>query len=552
MMYPAILFFICTIFIAPVCGANPLESIKLVDLPEEKVRIDFTFKEAVHFKPLCQVNENPLQLTLTFPSESFVTAYARSTAKAWIPFYEVRKEGQFLRIVFNLQQTIPYTLSQHGKKVSLLLQGPLQKKHNFQLTSHTTSPDQDLTHLKKKITLNFQKIPVRAVLQLLADFVKINLIVKDNVHGDITLRLQDIPWNEALDIILRMQGLNKRLQGNILIIEKRGALARNTDTKVEMVQSELIPVNYAKATELATLINNQQNSLLSPVGKVAADSRTNTLWVQDKSSFIAEIKRALRQFDVPVKQVLIEARIIEVSKDSAQDLGIRWGMAPGAQREQGTTIPLQKAGGGQFNLDLVASSLGGLTPAALGLALAHLNNNHLLDLELSALESEGKAELVSSPRLITTNQQPAIIDSGQEIPYQETTGNGATAVTFRKAVLSLRVLPQITPDNKILLELKINQDSTSAQMFNGVPAILTKEIQTHVLVNNGQTIVLGGIYQQDKTSKVTRVPFLGKIPVVGNLFRNKHIAMTNEELLIFITPKIITSALKGKSSFTRI
>jgi type IV pilus assembly protein PilQ len=292
--------------------------------------------------------------------------------------------------------------------------------------------------------------------------------------------------------------------------------------------------------------------LLSEQGKLGVDVRTNTLWIQDSKTKIEEIRKLIKQLDVPVKQVLIEARIVEVSKDFARDLGIRWGVAKPNhlnstlhglnQMEQGTVpahaIPYNQ----RLNLDLVAAPVVGMTPASVGIALAKLGDNILLDLELSALESEGRAELISSPRLIATNQQPAIIDSGQEIPYQESTSSGATAVSFKKAVLSLRVTPQITPDSKILMDLKINQDTASTQLFNGVPAILTKEIQTNVLVSNGQTIVLGGIYHQDKSKTINRVPFLGQLPVVGNLFKNTRVSLKNDELLIFITPKIIANS----------
>lgn len=319
------------------------------------------------------------------------------------------------------------------------------------------------------------------------------------------------------------------------------------------MRSELIQINYAKATDLAILIKDKQNSLLSEKGKVSVDTRTNTIWIQDSGTKIDEVRDLIKQLDVPVKQVLIEARIVEVTKDFAQDLGIRWGvskpphlsgtLAGANQLEQGVAPANVVPFTDRLNLDLVAAPVTGAVPASVGIALAQLGDNILLDLELSALESEGLAELISSPRLITANQQPAVIDSGQEIPYQEATSSGATAVAFKKAVLSLKVTPQITPDSKILMELKINQDTASPQLFNGVPAILTKEIQTNVLVSNGQTIVLGGIYQQDKSKTITRVPFFGQLPVVGNLFKNTQIALKNDELLIFITPKIITNSL---------
>ena len=279
-----------------------------------------------------------------------------------------------------------------------------------------------------------------------------------------------------------------------------------------------------------------------------------TLWIQDTGTKIEEVRNLLKQLDIPVKQVLIEARIVDVTKDFSEDLGIRWGVSKpthlsgtlnGANQLQlppGLANPAKVPVAQRLNLDLAALPAVG-TPASVGIALARLGDNILLDLELSALESEGRAELISSPRLITTNQQAAAIESGQEIPYQEATSSGATAVAFKKTVLSLKVTPQITPDNKILMDLQINQDTPSAERFNGVPAIITKEIQTNVLVNNGQTIFLGGIYKQDKNKVIRRIPFFDSLPVIGPLFGNKKITLNDEELLIFITPRIITNSL---------
>jgi type IV pilus assembly protein PilQ len=411
----------------------------------------------------------------------------------------------------------------------------------------------------KRISLNFQKISVRAVLQILADFTHINMVVSDKVQGTMTLRLNNIPWDQALDIILTTRNLDKRQTANVMLIdtkesfdkiEKHHLKSQQLIQKLKPIHSELLQINYAKASDIAVLVRDRQNSLLSERGKISVDTRTNTLWIQDISSKILEVKKLINQLDIPIKQVLIEARIVEVTKDFAKDLGIRWGVSKpgmlsgtleGVNQMQANSSSHTNSYTQRLNLDLIAAPITGIVPASVGLALAKLGNNILLDLELSALESEGKAELISSPRLITTNQQTATIDSGQEIPYQELTANGATTVAFKKAVLSLKVTPQITPDNKILINLKINQDTTSTQLFNGVPAILTKEIRTNVLVSNGQTIVLGGIYQQDKNKKTTRIPFLGQLPGVKNLFRNTQISLQNDELLIFITSKIIKS-----------
>lgn len=414
----------------------------------------------------------------------------------------------------------------------------------------------------KRISLNFQDIQLRAVLQLLADFTGVNIVVSDAVSGNITLRLNDVPWDQALDIILTTQGLDKRQVGNVILIDKATALvARETQTlkeqqasqKLAPVRSDLLQINYAKAADIATMLKDKSNSLLSERGTLSVDARTNTIWLQDTGAQIEEIRELVKQLDIPVKQVMIEARIVEMTKDCELDLGVRWGiskpthlsgtLAGANQLAQGVApaevTPLAE----RLNLDLVALPISGAQPASVGLALAKLGSGVLLDLELSALESMGRTEIIASPRLMTTNQQSAVIESGKDIPYQQATSSGATAVSFKKAVLSLKVTPQITPDGKLLMDLLITQDADSLERVQGVPIILTKSIQTNVLVNNGQTIVLGGIYKKDKNNSITRIPFLGGLPVVGYLFSRTHVATNNEELLIFITPRIMTNNL---------
>lgn len=322
------------------------------------------------------------------------------------------------------------------------------------------------------------------------------------------------------------------------------------------LRSDLLQLNYAKAQDIASLLKEGNRALLSARGSLSVDNRTNAIWIEDTKKQIAKIKKLLKHFDVPAQQVLIEARIVNVTRDFARDLGIRFGLsapthlvgslrrANSLEKKEDSEDPLPLAE--RLNLDLAAVPLSA-TPASIGLALAKLGNGILLDLELSALESEGRGKIISSPRLITTNQQTAVIESGEEIPYQEAMSSGATAVAFKKAVLRLKVRPQITADSKILMVLDINQDIPSVKVFNGVPSILTKEIHTAVLVDNGQTIVLGGIYKQDQHTAVNRIPFLGKLPVVGGLFRNRSAMTRNEELLIFITPRIIANNLSLRS-----
>ena len=412
----------------------------------------------------------------------------------------------------------------------------------------------------KPISLDFQDIQVRAVLQTLAEFTGVNLVVSDAVTGTITLRLHDVPWDQALDIILKTQGLDKRQTGNILLIDTSGALLAREHAALEEniaaqklvpLQSELLQINYAKAADIAIILNDKSSSLLSERGTLRVDARTNSIWLQDNGLNIKEIKHLLTRLDVPVKQVQIEARIVNMTKDCSQDLGVRWGLskstylsgslngANGLAKGVATAdIPISD----RLNIDLSAMPFDA-TPASVGIALAKLGDHVLLDLELSALESEGRAEIVASPRLMTTNQQAAVIESGEDIPYQEATLSGATAVAFKKAVLSLKVTPQITPDGQLLMDLQISQDSDSGRRVHGVPILLTKSIETHVLVKSGQTLVLGGIYKQDKNDAIVRVPFLGTLPVIGHFFSRKQVRKRHEELLIFITPKIISGQI---------
>ena len=395
---------------------------------------------------------------------------------------------------------------------------------------------------------------------MLADFTDTNLVVSDAVSGNITLHLNEVPWDQALDIILTTQMLDKRQVGNILLIDKAATIDQRENAVLENqltaqkfipLQSEFLQINYAKASDIAMILKDKSSSLLSDRGTLSVDARTNTLWLQDTGAKIHEIKTWLKRLDVPIKQVVIEARIVNMMKDCAEDLGVRWGVS-NSTHLSGTIDAANKIANGiasadtpvseRLNLDLGAIPFDA-SPASIGIALAKLGDHVLLDLELSALESEGRAEIVASPRLMTTNQQPAMIESGEDIPYQEATLSGATAVAFKKAVLSLKVTPQITPDGKLLMDLLINQDSDSGRRVQGVPIVLTKSIETSVLVNNGQTIVLGGIYKHAKNNSVARVPFLGTLPIVGHLFSRKQTRKRNEELLIFITPRIIEENL---------
>ncbi|EKE77091.1 type IV pilus secretin PilQ [Gallaecimonas xiamenensis] len=412
----------------------------------------------------------------------------------------------------------------------------------------------------KRISLNFQDIPVRTVLQIIADYNNFNLVTSDTVNGNITLRLDGVPWDQALDIVLKVKGLGKRVDGNILMVAPADELtareaqeleAQNKVQNLVPVFSEFIQINYAKAKDLADLLKSSEASLMSERGNVTIDERTNTLLVQDTEEKLKEIKGLIKVLDIPVKQVLIESRIVTVRDNVVEDLGVRLGFSDqnGSNGISGSLDGADSTANGGPNSANLSDRLNVNLPAAvdnaasIGFHIAKLADGTLLDLELSALEQENKGEVISSPRLTTANQKAAYIEQGTEIPFVQSTSSGATSVTFKKAVLSLQVTPQITPDNKIILDLVITEDTKgeTVQTATGpATAIDTKEIGTQVLVDNGETIVLGGIFQQEKKKVVSKVPLLGDIPGIGWLFRNSSDANNKSELLIFVTPRIIT------------
>lgn len=410
------------------------------------------------------------------------------------------------------------------------------------------------------ISLDFQDVPVRQVLQIIAQVNGFNLVTTDTVSGNVTISLSGVPWDQALDMILKIKGLDKRLEGNILLIAPSDELAARETQQLQSRQqvAELAPlnsvnmqINYAKAQDIANILKTDENSILSPRGTVSVDERTNTLLVRDTLASIEEARALVSALDIPVKQVLIESRMVTVRDNVDEQLGVRWGFTDqqnddgvsgsleGAEGVAGGTIPALKD---RLNVNLPVSSAGG----KIGFHVASLVDGTILDLELSALETENKGEVIASPRITVANQQEAYIEQGTEIPYVQSTSSGATSVEFKKAVLSLKVTPQITPDNRIILNLVVTQDTrgeTVSTSTGPAVAIDTQEISTQVLVDNGETIVLGGIFQQNSTNDVSKVPLFGDIPVLGTLFRKKQTIFQKRELLIFVTPKILTESL---------
>jgi type IV pilus assembly protein PilQ len=426
----------------------------------------------------------------------------------------------------------------------------------------------------ERLTLNFQEIETRAVLQLLADASGQNIVVSDSVTGNVTLRLQNVPWDQALDIVLRTKGLDKRRQDNVIIVapqeelasrEKADLAAKKDIQELAPLRSEYLQVNYAKAADMAGLIKSQGGTLLSTRGSVAVDERTNTLLLQDTADRLADIRRLVATLDIPVRQVLIESRIVVVNDDFTRELGARVGYttaqsngngiwttaanATGTDQIIGSALANRTTGGGLITppqgstaANRYAVNLPVASPAG-SFALGILGSNYIVDLELSAAQSEQRAEVISSPRVITANQKEATIEQGTEIPYQQSASSGATTISFKKAVLSLKVTPQITPDNRIILDLDVKKDTigTITVQSGGVnvPSIDTREIATQVLVNDGQTVVLGGILETTHRNNSQKVPYLGDIPVLGNLFKTTTKENDKDELLIFVTPKIV-------------
>lgn len=436
----------------------------------------------------------------------------------------------------------------------------------------------------EKLTLNFQNIEIRSLLAVIADFTKFNIITSDSVTGSVTLRLKDVPWDQALDIILQTKGLGMRKTGNVLRIapkdelaaqEKQDFEAKAAIQNIEPLVTQSFQLNYTKAADIALQIQpsgsataSSARGLLSSRGSVMAEPRTNQLFVTDVPSKLTQVQEMIAKLDIAIRQVLIEARIVEAEDTFGKSLGVKWGGSDltgirggsaGQQITGGANGGNRLALGGTYNavsmttgetegkldtvntqlLSLAASGLGGFNPASLGVSLFSSVAGRFLNLELSALENDGKGKIVASPRIVTSDQTKAMIEQGTEIPYQIATASGATSLAFRKASLKLEVTPQITPEGNIILDLDVNKDSVG-EILSGAVTINTKHIKTQVLVENGGTVVIGGIFLLEEKDGETKVPVLGDVPLLGNLFKNKTRTSSKRELLVFITPKMIT------------
>lgn len=421
----------------------------------------------------------------------------------------------------------------------------------------------------EKLSLNFQDIDVRSVLQLIADFTDLNLVASDTVAGNITLRLQNVPWDQALDLVLKTKGLDKRQIGNVLLVAPADEIAARERQELESqkqiaelapLRRELIQVNYAKAADMAKLFQSvtSADGSADVRGSVTVDDRTNSIIAYQTQERLDELRRIIAQLDIPVRQVMIEARIVEANVNYDKALGVRWG---GASR-RGNWSLYGKDGAtsfdegqaylpgsdtvGDFTLEDGVAPVPfvdmGVAASTSGIGIGFLTDNLVLDLQLSAMESSGNGEIVSQPKVVTADKETAKILKGQEVPYQEASSSGATTTSFKEAALSLEVTPQITPDNRIIMDVKVTKDAPDFQRaVNGVPPINKNEVNAKVLVSDGETIVIGGVFENTQTKAVEKVPFLGDVPYLGRLFRRDIVRDNKTELLVFLTPRIMNN-----------
>jgi type IV pilus assembly protein PilQ len=520
---------------------------------------------------------------------------------------DIKQQGQNLVVEF-VRATLPERLrrrfdvadfgtpvdtvsvSQSGDRVKLVVDPHGEWEHSayqsdnqfvLEVRSRKVDPNkltQGPGYSGEKLSLNFQNIEVRALLQVIADFTNFNVVTSDTVTGNVTLRLKDVPWDQALDIILQAKGLGVRKSGNVLWIapkdeinakEKIDLEAKAQVASLEPLRTQSFQLNYTKAEEIAKGLTgantagggggSQSARILSPRGSVIYETRTNQLFINDIPSKLEEIQQMITKIDVAARQVMIEARIVEAEDSFGRTLGVRLGASNATSVGGAGKLNLGVSGNysgvvaqtGQplsgssasvpnsYFVNLPGSNLNGYSPATVGISLFTSSVNHALNLELSALEADGRGKIVSSPRVITADQIKALIEQGTELPYQVATSSGATSIAFRKANLKLEVTPQITPEGSIILDVDVNKDSVG-QVTTAGYAIDTKHVKTQVLVENGGTVVIGGIFQQSENETEQKVPFLGDIPVMGNLFKNNLRSSKRSELLIFLTPKVVS------------
>ncbi|MCW5620662.1 MAG: type IV pilus secretin PilQ [Burkholderiales bacterium] len=485
-----------------------------------------------------------------------------------VDFMEVTSQGQNARLTISAKGRWEQSAYQTDNRFVVEVKPYVERQSVKPKTSYNG----------EKLSLNFQNVDVRAVLQVIADFTGLNIVTSDTVAGSLTLRLKDVPWDQALDIILQAKGLDMRKSGNVVWIAPRDELATKEKLALEAQQqlqeleplrTESFQLNYQKAEAFQKILTDGQQKILSKRGSAVIDPRTNTLFINDVPGKLEEIRALLKQIDLPSRQVLIESRIVEASDTFSKNLGARLGFVdlsgfrggvPGIGGGNGVRAYLggnarstgvittqaedypQSFFPDAFSVNLPADPINGRTPGQFSVTLLNSGLTRFVNLEISALQADGKGKIISSPRVVTADNVEAIIEQGTEIPYQQATSSGATSVSFRKATLSLKVKPQITPDDNVIMKLEVHKDSVGQNTIAG-PSIDTKQVNTEVLVENGGTVSIGGIFTQDEAKEVTKVPLLGDVPMVGALFKNEVNRNDRRELLIFVTPKILRDNL---------
>jgi len=533
---------------------NKGEGRLLLKLPSAKTAVDMRQQGGAIVVDIKNTSL-PDQLSKVFDVTDFATPVQTVTA---------RREGRDTRITITATGDFDHLAYQTDDVYTIEFR-PLTKVEQERLKQ------QRRIYTGDRLSLNFQDIEVRSVLQLLADFTGKNMVVSDTVGGRITLRLRNVPWDQALDIILKTKGLSMRENDTVILVAPTEEIAAREKLDLEStkqieelapLRSELVRLSYSKADELAKILKAEDNRLLSERGNVTVDERTNTLLLQDTSAKLQELRELITQLDIPMRQVMIESRVVIANNDFARDIGVRFGysrydawgprdvitggtMPDGYIPPEGSNFPGFYPGGGEATGLLVnlPKVLGGARGGGLGLIVGKIGS-YLLQLELTAMQQEGKGEVVSSPRVITADQTKAIIKQGKEIPYQQATSSGATSVSFKEAVLQLEVTPHITPDDRIRMDLLVKKDEADwTRSVLGTPPLDKREVTTSVLVDNGETVVLGGVVDQNKSNKQEKIPFFGDIPFMGGLFRQTAIEDRNTELLIFVTPRILKSSL---------
>ncbi|WP_417350108.1 type IV pilus secretin PilQ [Ferrimonas sp.] len=522
--------------------------------------------ESIHFQPRgqggelllsldrpagkAQLAKQPGRLSLTLPHSQLQPQAQRvmdlSELGTLIRSFETFSEPMQTRVVLQLDGDVVSSEQRRGNQLVLSLtpKTVVQAPRGFR---------------GDRISLNFQDVPVRSVLQILAEHKQLNLVTSDSVDGNLTLRLDSVPWDQALALVLKVRSLASRREGNVLLVAPGEELAAQKQAELQQQQEaqQLAPliarhykINYAKADDIANLLRGESgsNRLLSDRGSATVDERTNILLLQDTPRRLEEVQALIQVLDVPVRQVVIESRMVNVRDNVDSELGIRWGVSSG-QSDGSVSGSIEgndsirqgvvPAIGDRLNINLPAVSS---NASSFAFQVANLGDEFILDLELSALEAEDKGEIIASPRLTTSNQYTAFIEQGEEIPYEESTSSGATSIAFKKAVLSLTVTPRITSDDKVVLDLLVTQDTRGRESSSGEVGINTQRISTQVLAKNGETVVLGGIFQQQELKTVSKVPVLGDIPYAGWLFRNTRNTAIKSELLIFVTPRIVVES----------